>query len=133
MSRLVYLDSSAIVKLVVREPESEALTAALGAWPSRVTSVLAQVEVQRAVRRAGAKLTVRRRAERVLDRLNLVRVDDDIVRRAVDLTPPELGSLDSIHLATALSLGGALEALIAYDQRLASAARHAGLTVWAPA
>ena len=50
---LLYLDSSALVKFVLSEPETDALVKFLTGWPERISSVLARVEVLRAVRRAG--------------------------------------------------------------------------------
>ena len=76
--RLLYLDSSAIVKLVVAEPETAALRAFLVAWPDRVTSALARLEVLRALRRAAVPAAVRRRAVRVLARIALVRIDEPV-------------------------------------------------------
>ena len=65
-SSLLYVDSSALVKLVVAEPETPALLEFLAGWPYRVSSALARVEVLRAVKRTGAGPAVRRRATRVL-------------------------------------------------------------------
>ena len=62
----------------------------------------------------------------------LVPVDDAILDAAASLEPRELRTLDALHLATALSLGDDLGAMLVYDVRLASAAQHAGLTVVAP-
>jgi len=129
---LVYLDSSAIVKLVVREPESPALFEWLGPWPHRVSSVVARVEVFRALRRAGfTGAPVRERAVNVLDRIGLLAVDRAVVDAATELEPAELRSLNAIHLATALSVGADLAGLVTYDERLAAAAR-ARVAVWAP-
>lgn len=128
----VYLDTSAIVKLVVREAESDALFEALERWPDRVSSAVAAVEVHRALRRAGASGAVRARAETVLAALVLVRVDDPVLQRAAALGDPALRSLDALHLATALSLGDDPETFVSYDARLARAARRQRLTVSHP-
>lgn len=128
----VYLDSSAIVKLVVPEAETRALMAALERWPDRVASALASVEVHRALRRAGASVVVRRRAEAVLSGLVLVRVDDPVLQRAALFGDPALRSGDAIHLATALSLGDDPDAFVTYDARLARAAKKQKLTVAHP-
>jgi predicted nucleic acid-binding protein len=130
----VYLDASAIVKLVVLEPESAALFAWLGARPARVSSAIARVEVSRAVRRAfPSETATARRAGELLDRLALVPIDRHILETAGQLGPSELRSLDAIHLATALSLGDDLSGLVTYDARLAAAATRSGFEVWAPA
>jgi len=130
---LIYLDSSALVKLVLPEAESAALLKSLESWPARVTSELARVEVVRAARRAAADPAVERRAEEVMAGLHLLRVDDEILDRAARLEPRTLRSLDAVHLASALSLGGDLGAMAIYDAVLAAGAAACGLKVVAPA
>lgn len=130
---LVYLDSSAIVKLAVREPESPALFDWLGAWPDRISSAVARVEVLRALWRSGFGPASRRRAMEVLDRIALLPADHPILDTAGDIGPPELRTLDAIHLATALSVGQDLAGLVTYDERLARAAIRLRIDVWAPA
>jgi len=129
-SGLLYLDSSAIVKLVVPEPETKALREFLRSWPDRVSSVVARIEVERVARRLGGGAV--RRARSVLSRLALVDLDADVVREAAALEPPELRTLDAIHLATAISLGRDLGAVCAYDARLGSAAAAKTIHVVAP-
>ena len=128
---MVYLDSSAIVKLVVPEPESQALRRYLTTRAERVTSALARVEVLRALRRARGDERTLQRAEQVLERIALVAVDEPVLRSAADLEPGRLRSLDAVHLATALSLEG-IDALVTYDLRLVDAAADAGLAVAMP-
>ncbi len=129
---LLYLDSSALVKLVLPEAETGALLVALSDWPERISSALAGVEVLRAVRRAGAGERVRERAERVISGIGLVRVDGAVLSGAARLEPPELRTLAAIHLATALSAEEDLGAMICYDARLAQAATRLGVTMMAP-
>jgi predicted nucleic acid-binding protein len=129
---LLYLDSSALVKLVLPEAESAALLESLAAWPVRLTSEIAQVEVLRAVRRATTEPEVEERAEKVLAGLHLVKMDPDILARAARLEPRTVRSLDAIHLASALSLGDDMGAIMIYDAALAAAAAGCGLTVIAP-
>jgi predicted nucleic acid-binding protein len=129
---VVYLDSSAIVKLVVTEPESGALRLYLASREERVASGLARVEVIRALRRVhGNARDLLRRADEVLGGIALVAVDDPVLRDAAALAPRGLRSLDAVHLATALSLDG-IEAVVTYDRRLSAAAAEAGLDVAAP-
>lgn len=130
--KLLYLDSSALVKLVLPEPETGALTALLGEWPELVSSVLARVEVLRAAGRAAAGERVLRRAEVVVSRVGLVRIDEEVLKTASRLESPELRSLDAIHLATALSIGGDLGGMVAYDSRLAAVAESSGITTFSP-
>ena len=129
---MIALDSSALVKLVVDEPESATLETWLsGRAPLSVTaSDLVKVEVIRAVARADSAGVPRART--LLAGVDLVPVSRDLLETAADLGPPSLRSLDAIHLATALSLGSALDAFVVYDERLARAATEAGLPVVAP-
>ena len=129
---LVYLDSSALVKLVVREPESPALLGLLREHRERVSSALALTEVPRALRRAGFGRLERRRAREVLAAVALVDADRRILSAAAALEPPMLRTLDAIHLATALALGEELAALVTYDRRLTEAAWRAHVQALAP-
>lgn len=127
-----YLDTAALVKLVVAERE----TAALRDWLSEadrdpVSCDLARTELMRAVRRAAPDRVVRARA--VLDALTLLEVSTAVFEEAGRLDPAVVRSLDAIHLAAALSLGDDLEGLVTYDERLADAARANGVAVVAPA
>lgn len=132
MTTLWYLDSSAIVKLVAREPETNALVEGLRDEPDVVSSVLAKVEVMRAVKRTSRKEVDRRRAEHVLARIALLRIDEIVIDKAATLDPSELRSLDAIHLASALSIADGLDALVTYDDRMARVAGRLGMTVLSP-
>lgn len=126
---MLYLDSSAIVKLVASEPESPDLVQAISADPEVVSSAVAWTEVVRAVRRAGGRVS---HAEEVLGAIALVPIDDGILRGADDLMPKALRTLDAIHLATVLSLGSDVVSMITYDMRLARAASSNHVHVLAP-
>jgi predicted nucleic acid-binding protein len=126
----VYLDSSAIVKLVIREPESDALLAFLEPRQIRVTSALARVEAVRAVRRHGRQATTR--AHELLDGLNLLALDDALLDSAAAIDANELRSLDAIHIASAQQLQAELDALVSYDERMLTAARALGVPVSHP-
>jgi predicted nucleic acid-binding protein len=130
--RVVYLDSSALVKLVVRERETQALLAFLSGWPYRASSVLARVEVLRAVRRGGLDAPAQRRAQRLLERLALLALDHTIIAAAALLRPSELRALDALHLASARSLGADLGGVVTYDRRQLQAARRLRLRVFSP-
>jgi len=130
--RLIYLDASALVKLIVMEPESGALLAFLRSRPDRLSSALSLTEVPRALRRAQFGGAARRRAQRLLARLALVDVDRRILSAAVALAPAALRTLDAIHLATALAVREDLAGLVTYDRRLAAAAERLDLEVVAP-
>jgi predicted nucleic acid-binding protein len=125
-----YLDSSAIVKLAVREPESLALRRYLRRRQPLISSALARTEVLRALLPAGDAAVNRGRS--VLQRIDLVRVSDPMLSAAGVLRPPELRSLDAIHLATAQALGDELKAVVTYDDRMATAASRLGQRVVQP-
>jgi predicted nucleic acid-binding protein len=120
-----YLDSSAIVKLVVEEPESAALRRFLRRRRPLVSSGLARAEVLRALLLEGAAGAARGHA--VLARIDLIRVNDRVLNAAGALLPADLRSLDAIHIATAGQLGKDLGYLVTYDERLADAARQLGM------
>jgi hypothetical protein len=126
----LYVDSSALVKLVVAEAETPALAAELGRHGGLITSALADIEVRRAAARSGA---AGYRTTALLAACELVDWDASIRAAASELAPPELGTLDSIHLATALSLGPAVAAFVTYDRALANAAAAHDLRVLSPA
>jgi predicted nucleic acid-binding protein len=128
----VYLDASALVKLVLPEAETAALRAFLAEKPRRLSSRIAEVEVARAVGRIaepGDEAQVRL----VLSGLQLIELDPACADLAGSVAPTGLRSLDAIHLASALAVGSELDGFVTYDARLADAARAAGLDVVAPA
>lgn len=126
-----YIDSSALVKLVVREAETDALRRYVDSAGPLASSILATVEVPRAVARVAPEATLALAA--VIDKLNTLAFDARIAARAAALSPASLRSFDAIHLATALELGDELTAFVCYDDRLSAAARDLGLPVAAPA
>ena len=128
--RVTYLDSSAIVKLAVEEPESAALRRYLRRRRPFVTSALARTEVARALLPLGQAAA--RRGQDVLSRVDLVRVNERVLSTAGTLLPVELRSLDAIHLATAQQLGTDLARVVTYDERMAAAAGALGWSVAAP-
>jgi len=130
---LVYADASALVKLVVHEPETDSLRAYLAAHPAVVSSALVVTEVRRAVARVSSRAGLADRARLVLDGVTLLVVDLAILERAAALRPPELRTLDAIHVATALSLGDDLLAFVTYDDRQAASARRERVPVVRPA
>ena len=130
MTKRVYLDASAAVKLVVSEPESSSVRTFLAGEVSRVSSRLLAVELIRAVIRGSpASLD---QARSLLGVIEFIELDEEVAERAAGLEPAALRSLDAIHLATALTLGEDLDAFVTYDARQGDAARALGLTVEAP-
>ena len=131
MPGIAYVDSSALVKLVVAEPESTALRRHLRTFDRHVTSALSQTEVLRAVRRSDSSRIAR--AKDVLRRVTLFGIDDQVLAAAAALEPPELRTLDALHIATALALGNGLDDFVTYDERQRRAAELLDLPTTAPA
>ena len=127
----VYLDASALVKLIVTEAESAALVEFLRDRPERVSALIVRTEVARAVRRYRPRLVAP--AVRMLDGVQLVDVLTTTVEQAGELDPVELSSLDAIHVATAYAVRSDLEAVVTYDTKMTAAARLLGLRVEQPA
>jgi uncharacterized protein len=125
-----YLDSSAIVRLVVREHESVALRQYLRRRRPLVSSSLARTEVLRALLPGGDEAVAAGR--KVLTRLDLIRISGGVLDDAAALLPADLQSVAAIHLATARRLGHDLGTIITYDVRMAEAATHLGHRVAAP-
>jgi predicted nucleic acid-binding protein len=128
----MYLDTSALVKLVVKGPESPALETYLGEHPAdtRFTAALGRTELVRAVARQQS-IDSTAHARRVLGRLDLVPQTNRLLDAAAIVMPPDLRSLDAIHLAAALTAPD-LRALVTYNNRLAQAATDMGIAVVAP-
>lgn len=134
---LLYADTSALLKLLVREAESTAIESELTRWPSLATSVVTEVELPRAVARAredrpdtvidGSLIL-----EGVLAAAAIIELSENIVTAARDVAPVQVGALDAIHVASALSLERELAGVATYDHRMAEALARAGVVVVAP-
>jgi uncharacterized protein len=126
----VYLDASALVKLVLNEPGHDDLRSYLEGQPSRATSVISEVEVPRAVARATgvdpAEVSL------LLHGATVLHLASTLTLAAARSRPLTLRSLDAIHLASAIDLGEDLTDFVTYDRRLADAARSLGLRVVSP-
>jgi predicted nucleic acid-binding protein len=134
---VLYADTSALVKLVVREAESNAIEAEVSRWDLIATSDIAAVELPRATARARADgragVADSRVVLELLAALIIVPMTDDVRALAATLEPVELRTLDAIHLGCALALGDDLAGVLTYDHRMAEAARARGVGVIAPA
>ena len=130
---MIYLDSSALVKLAITEPES----AALAGWLRehgrllRVSTPLVRVEVPRAVWRADPGSLPQ--AYTIVRRLREIHLTEAVLTRAAGVRPNVLCTLDAIHVASALSVRADLTALVSYDKRMLTAAQEAGLPTACPA
>lgn len=129
---MIYLDSSALVKLALAEPETAALTGWLAerADQALVSSALHRTEVLRAIWRAEPGALPR--GQRIIRRVGRVALSHDVLDNAATLPPGKLGTAGAIHLASALAIRRDLVSFVAYDDNLLDAAREAGLPVDSP-
>jgi predicted nucleic acid-binding protein len=128
---LIYLDTSALLKLIKPEDHSEALSKYVEGRTDFVSSTLLAVEARRsALRRAPRTLP---RVDVFLTGVDMIGISATVVKTASRLPDPLLRSLDAIHLATALLLGSDVDVVLSYDDRLLAAAAAHGLPTAAPA
>ena len=130
MTTVAFLDASALVKLVVDEPESPSMFRWYVGSERLATSTIGIIETRRAANRRGHDPV---HLESVLRSLVVLEVDDIVANGAARMSPMALRTLDAIHLATALAMGTEIGAFVTYDDRLAEAARAIGLPVMRPA
>jgi predicted nucleic acid-binding protein len=126
----VYVDTSVFGRVLLDEPDRDAIRRDLAKFDRRVASHLLRVELRRLARREDAL----EQANRVLDDVQLIPMDDGVLTSAETISPTKVGTLDAIHLATALRLAkaGKLDALMTYDKRLAEGAREHDIAVLSP-
>ena len=124
-----YLDTSAAMKLVLDEPQSDALTADLAGNADRqlVSSWVLHTEMHCAVGRH-PKDVDHEAVRTVLDSVSLIDLTRGDLLAAGTHAP--LRSNDPIHLAVALRLGA--DELVTYDWELIEQAASAGLLVPSP-
>ncbi len=130
---MLYLDTSALMKLIRPEPETESLAdwldeQAPAPW---VSSMLIEMELPRAVRRVEPSLLPHVPA--IVARISRYEIDEVVRAAAAAFLDPALRSLDAIHLATGDAVfGPKLTAFVCYDERLLAAAAAVGLPTAAP-
>ncbi len=129
---MIYLDSSALVKLALTEPESAALAGWLAERADQplVSSALYRAEVPRAVWRAEPGALPR--SYKVIKRIARIALSAEVLDNSATLPPQELSPAQAIHLASAVAVKGDLTAFVAYDEHLLAAARAVGLPVASP-
>ena len=129
---MIYLDSSALIKLALTEPESAALSRWLAEHADQplVSSALHRAEVPRAIWQAEPGALPR--SYKVIKRIAKVTLSADVLDNSATLPPQELSPAQAIHLASALVVKRDLTAFVAYDERLLAAAKDAGLPVTSP-
>jgi uncharacterized protein len=127
---LIYIDTSALLRMVFPDDTTPALESFINGDADLISSVLVRVDARRGTaRRAPQRLP---RVDLLLDRVNVIGIDDAVIESAGRLPDPLLRSLDAIHLATALLIRDDIDAVLTYDNRLADAAAAHGLVVLSP-
>ncbi len=126
----VYVDTSVLGRVILEEPDKEAIVPELTGFGRRVASRLLGIELRRLALPEGAS----EEAERILENVVLIPIDEAVIASAERISPLKVATLDAIHLATALRLAAedGLDALMTYDKRLAQGAEEHGLAVLAP-
>jgi len=126
----LYLDTSALGRVLLAEPDSEAILAEVGRFERRMASRLLAVEL----RRLALRHRLRDAADRLLAAISLLPLTEATLAAAESIEPASVATLDAIHLAAALELFDAdlIDTVLTYDERLAEGAGHHGLTVLAP-
>ena len=140
----IYLDASALVKLYLPEPESDALDAALQGREDLVVSDLAVTEVVSALARRRREGEVSAQDLARLHRKILADLDAEIFRRAhllpevhrqaerllMSIDTIALRAADALHLALALASKAA--SIVTFDRRMAEAATRLALSPLPP-
>jgi predicted nucleic acid-binding protein len=132
---VIYMDTSALTKLLIAENETPDLQAWLaersGQGEYAATSALGRVELMRVVARYGEP-GQSERARYLLDGLDILPLTEPVMALAEAIGPPTLRSLDAIHLAAAAQIERELTAFITYDRRLLDGCREIGLATASP-
>lgn len=132
---MIYLDTSALTKLLIDEPETPALRTWLAErlkpGDSAATSVIGRIELLRVIVRQGDSEHMER-ARFLLEGLDLLPLSDAVVALAETIGPSTLRSLDAIHLAAAKQIERELSAFVTYDHRLLEGCGQVGLPAVAP-
>lgn len=132
---MIYMDTSALTKLLIAEAETpelrEWLTAQIDQGENAATSSLGRVELMRTVARYG-DIGQADRARYLLDGLDILPLTEPMMTLAESLGPATLRSLDAIHLAAAAYFEQELTAFVTYDRRLLDGCRDIGLTAASP-
>ena len=126
----VYVDTSAVGRVLLGEPDAQAVLRGLASFDQHVASRLMRIELRRLALREDALDA----ADRLLTGVALIPLDEAILAASETLLPATAATLDAIHLATALRLAvdGVLDTVMTYDRRLADGAEEHGLRVLAP-
>ena len=134
---ILYVDTSALLKLLVREAESTAIERELLKWSSLATSVVTEVELPRAVARAredrpDSVIDGSLILQGVISSAAIIELNENIIAAARNVAPVHVGALDAIHIASALSLDQDLAGVATYDNRMSDSLTQTGVKVIAP-
>jgi predicted nucleic acid-binding protein len=126
----LYIDTSALARVMLGEPDAPAITAALGGFTQHFSSRLLAVELRRVALRESLPAV----ADALLGGVALVPLDEAILASAEAVMPATVATLDALHLATALQLAGEglITTVLTYDDRLTAGAAAHGLSPLAP-
>jgi predicted nucleic acid-binding protein len=126
----VYVDTSAIGRILLGEPDAPAVLRDLADFDQHIASRLMRIELRRLALREGLLDA----ADQLLSGVALIPLDEAVLAAAETVPPVTVATLDAIHLATALRLAtaGGLDAVMTYDVRLADGAEQHGLRVLKP-
>ena len=135
MNRRIYCDSSVLLKRYREEPDSETCSRELERMTLGgdflLSSKLALVEVTRGIDRnlppEAAQEDLDEAVAKVLEDVDLVAIDDFTLEVAGEIPGRHLGTLDAIHVATALIMRADL--VVTRDQRMIEACAEVGLAV----
>ena len=127
----LYVDTSALGRVLLGEPDAAAVIRSLGDFDQHVASRLLRIELRRLALRHG----LLDHADQLLSGVALLPLDEALLDAAETVQPASVATLDAIHLVTALRLADEelIETAMTYDSRLAEGAQHYGLSVLAPA
>jgi predicted nucleic acid-binding protein len=126
----VYVDTSALGRVLLGEPDAPIVIRALHDFDQHVASRLLRLELRRLALREG----LLDHADQLLSSVALLPLDDEVLDAAESIRPATIATLDAIHLVTALRLAseGLIDTVMTYDERFARGAREHRLTVIAP-
>lgn len=127
----VYLDTSAVGRVLLGEPDAAAVIRDLREFDQHIASRVLRVELRRLALREG----LLEQADQLLSGVALLPLDEAVLDAAETVPPAGVATLDAIHLVTALRLADEelIDTVMTYDTRLADGAREHGLSVIAPA
>lgn len=132
---MIYLDTSALAKLLIAEPETPELRIWLIAQAKQreyaTTSAMSRVELMRAVARYGEPGQTER-ARYLLDGVDILPLTETLIALAETIGPAALRSGDAIHLAAATQIKQELTAFVTYDHRMLASCLELGLATASP-